>query len=126
MVCDDEQATATLFPGLELDASDSKSQKDVNIGPIDLDGFVYCHQGPSYVISVQDQPQKVSNGTPEPAFYDGLQLSDCVPLPSFMSQGLSFQVWPSSLTLLRYLDHQPNIWQVCPSRGGSHRLSFVH
>ena len=77
MVSDDELVDASFFPRLELDTSDCESQKDVNIGPINLDGLVYCHQGPSYAVSVQDQPHKVNSGTPEAVF--SVQASACVP-----------------------------------------------
>ena len=69
MSSDGEDADATFLTGLELDTSDCESQHDVNVGPIRLNGSVYCHQGHEYAVDVQDQPEKVINTHLEPQFY---------------------------------------------------------
>lgn len=126
MSSDEEEANATFLTGLELDTSDYESQHDVNVGPIRLNGSVYRHQGHGYAVDVRDQPEKVSIAHLEPfALTSPVVFCLCV-ITYMMLQGLSFQVWPSSRTLLRYLDyHQPDIWQVCTSWETSHRLPII-
>ena len=60
---EEEEESGTFFPGLELDSCACDPQHDINIGPIRLDDSIYRHEGPSYAVDVQDQPEKVKTGT---------------------------------------------------------------
>lgn len=63
MSSDEEGETEEAIPfgSLELDIASSENGQDLNIGPLQCEGAVYTHEGANYVISVQDEPEKVTS-----------------------------------------------------------------
>jgi hypothetical protein len=102
------------FDDIEEDA------KDVNVSQVTLEGTKYRYASnsrKSFIIDLKHRPDKVRDGAH--SIVHRLAFMSMLGVIVAFMQGLSFQIWPSSLTLARFAEWQdeqhPDYWHVSRS-----------